>query len=437
MKDRLISTVCLVVLLATGLFAQESRRLTLQDAIELSIKNSKNLQLANAKIAEATAGLQAEYNNRLPDFKVSGSYIRLNAANVNLKTKSDSAGSKSVTPKISSAAYGIANLTFPIYVGGRIKYGIESAKLLEEALKLDAGNDKDAVAFNAAQAYINLYKAATAVQIVKENLRSSGSRDSNFSNLEKNGLLARNDLLKSQLQTSNIELSLLDAENNYALATVNMNLLLGLAENTQLMLDSTFLNDQPDVKSFADYESLAIQNRKDVQAVVTRKKAADIGIKAAKAEAYPSLALTGGYIAAYVPGLVTITNAVNVGVGVQYNLASLWKTNSSLQQAKARLAQANAGEGLLNDAVKLQVNKDYQQYLLGKKKIEVYEKSAVQATENYRITNNKYNNSLVTLTDLLEADVALLQSKLNISFAKADAMLNYQRLLQTAGLLTK
>lgn len=422
---------------AASLFAQETKQLTLQDAIELSIKNSKNLQLANARIAEATAVVQGAYNNRLPNFNVSGSYLRLNSANVNLKSKGDSSGGSGGSPKISSAAYGIANLSLPVYAGGRIKYGIESAKLLEEASKLDADNDKDAVAYNAFQAYINLYKAATAVQIVKENLRSSAARDSNFSNLEKNGLLARNDLLKSQLQTSNIELSLLDAENNYALANVNMNLLLGLPETTKLIIDSTFLDSRQDIKNFSDYEALALQNRKDIKANTVRQKAAQFGIKAAKAEAYPSLALTGGYIAAYVPGFVTITNAVNIGVGVQYNLASLWKTNSSLQQAKARLAQTEAGEGLLNDATRLQVNKDYQQYLLGKKKIEVYEKAEAQAIENYRITNNKYNNSLVTLTDLLEADVALLQSRLNISAAKADAILNYQKLLQTTGLLTK
>jgi outer membrane protein TolC len=421
----------------TALYAQETKPLSLQNAIELSIKNSKNLQLANAKIAEATAELQGAYNNRLPNFKISGSYLRLSSANVNLKSKGDSTGGSGGSPKLSSAAYGIANLTLPLYAGGRIKYGIESAKLLEEASKLDADNDKDAVAYNASQAYINLYKAATAVQIVKENLRSAAARDSNFSNLEKNGILARNDLLKSQLQTSNIELSLLDAENNYALANVNMNLQLGLPETTQLVLDSTFLNSTQAIKSFSDYESLALQNRKDVQANVIRQRAAGFGIKAAKAEAYPSLALTGGYVAAYVPGFVTITNAVDIGVGLQYNLASLWKTNSGLQQAKARLAQTEAGEGLLNDAIKLQVNKDYRQYLLGTKKIEVYEKAAAQAIENYRITNNKYNNSLVTLTDLLEADVALLQSKLNISAAKADAVLNYQKLLLTTGLLTK
>jgi outer membrane protein TolC len=60
-----------------------------------------------------------------------------------------------------------------------------------------------------------------------------------------------------------------------------------------------------------------------------------------------------------------------------------------------------------------------------------------QSTENYRISKNKYNNSLLTLTDLLDADVAQLQAKLNLTLAKADAYIAYQTLQQKAGLLNE
>ena len=436
-KFKIIAFLAVMIITLNRGLAQDPQKITLQDAINLSIKNSKNLKISSARIDEAAAAVKEAYNNQLPDFKLSGSYLRISSANVDLKTKKDSAGNAGSTPKISSAAYGIANLSLPLYAGGRIRYGIESSKYLAQAAKLDADNDKEAVIFNTTNAYINLYKAEAAVSIVKENLQTSLSRDTNFSNLEKNGLLARNDLLKSQLQTSNIELSLLDAENNLSLANVNMNLMLGIPENTTLVIDSTFINEAQTIKSFADYEMLALQNRKDVQALSFRKKAAITGIRSARAEAYPTIALTGGYIAAYIPHFITITNAVNIGLGIQYNLASLWKTNTRLLQAKARNTEVNASEEILNDNIRLQVNKDYQNYLLSQKKINVYEKAEAQATENYRITNNKYVNSLVTITDLLEADVALLQSRLNIRFAKADAVLAYNKLLQTAGLLSK
>ena len=72
---------------------------------------------------------------------------------------------------------------------------------------------------------------------------------------------------------------------------------------------------------------------------------------------------------------------------------------------------------------------------LSPKKIEVYRKAIVQAEENYKIVKNKYDNALANTTDLLDADVAQLQAKLNYAFSKSDASVAYYKLLQTAGLL--
>ncbi|MBS1743650.1 MAG: TolC family protein [Bacteroidetes bacterium] len=442
MKNKLTTMLLAFFLLfnASFVLAQDSTKsLNMQEAIELGIKNSKQLKISRSRIDAATAHLQEASDYRLPDFSISGSYLRLNNADVNLKIKSGntSGNSGAASPSVNQALYGIANISLPIYAGGRIRYGIESAKLLKQAAMLDADNDKDAVAFNAVKAYINLYKSFEAVTLVKENLQSSMSRDTNFSNLEKNGLLARNDLLKSQLQTSNIELALLDAEKNNKLAMINMNLLLGLPENTILILDTGFINTAQPLKSFPEYESDALKQRKDIQAIGYRKKATATAIQSAKAEAYPTLALTGGYVAADVPKLLTITNALNIGIGVKYNLASLYKKNTKLAEAKAKQAEVTAGEEILNDQVRSAINQDYQDYLVSLKKTEVFEKALEQAKENYRITKNKYDNNLVTLTELLDADVALLQSKLNIRFSKADAILAYNKLLQTSGALTK
>ena len=75
-------------------------------------------------------------------------------------------------------------------------------------------------------------------------------------------------------------------------------------------------------------------------------------------------------------------------------------------------------------------------YLLSQKKTEVYKKAVVQAEENYRITKNKYDNALVNTTDLLDANVLLLQSKINLAVAKADVLLAYSKLLETTGTLS-
>ncbi|MEJ7683141.1 MAG: TolC family protein [Segetibacter sp.] len=423
----------------TKVFGQSVRTISIKEAIDLSIANSKQLKNSYARIEEATAALREAVQNRLPAVSVSGSYLRLNNPHINLKTKTGSSvGSGDSTQSSanpSSALYGIANVSLPIYSGLKIKYGIESSKYLAEAARLDAGNDREAVILNTIQAYDNLYKSKAAVDLVKENLESNRQRVHDFSNLEKNGLMARNDLLKVQLQESNTELSLLDAENNWKLANINMNLMLGMPDSTVLGVNENDLQPASvQLKGVGDYVQLGLLNRKDVSALSYRQKAANTAVKIAKGAIYPSIALTGGYVAANIPNVLTVTNAMNIGVGVRYNL-NLGKNNSQVQQAKAREKQLVANQEMLADEIQLEISQAYQNYLLSQKKIEVYNNAVAQAEENYKIVKNKFDNALATTTDLLDADVAQLQARLNAAFSKADASVAYNKLLQTAGLL--
>lgn len=429
-----------ILLMAAFAGQAQERILTLQEAIGLSLKNNKQIKLNGARIDEAVSKLKSARENRLPDFSISGSYLRLNQPTVDLKLKlgggSTDSTAKGSSVEVNEAMYGIANISLPLFAGFKIQAGIESAKYLAEAAKLDAAQNREEVIQNTIAAYSNLYKASEAVALVKENLKSAQQRVSDFQNLEKNGLLARNDLLKAQLQSSNIELSLLDAESNVKIATVNMDLMLGLPEETMIVTDKSSINRMPtEIATLSEWESLALQNRNDIAALNAREKAANAGVRFAKGDYFPSLAVTGGYVAAYVPNFITITNAVNAGIGFKYSPSSLWKNGSKVAEAKSRLHQVQINQMMLDDQVRMNVNQNYQNYLLGIRKIDVYQKAVAQAEENYRITRNKYENSLANTTDLLDADVAQLQAKLNYAYSIADAAVAYNKLLQTSGML--
>ncbi|HET6994448.1 MAG TPA: TolC family protein, partial [Chitinophagaceae bacterium] len=185
-----------------------------------------------------------------------------------------------------------------------------------------------------------------------------------------------------------------------------------------------------------DYLQAALNGRKDMAAIDMRKKAAESGVKSVKGELFPSLALTGGYIAADVPHVLSVTNAVDVGVGVSYNIGSLWKNKAKVKQAEARVKQLAITESMMDDNVRLEVNKSYQSLLSSRKKIDVYLKAVEQAEENYRIVKNKFDNSLATTGDLIDADIAQLQARLSYTLARADAFVAYHKLLQTSGILS-
>lgn len=430
-----IPTTFLALLLAAGAGAQQQRPLSLTEAIDLSVKNSKALKGSAARIAAAQAAVAEARDRRLPDASVSGSYLRLNKPNVSLKTAQNGSGGggNSSSPTVNSAAYGMVNASLPIYAGGRIRYGIESSQYLEKAARLDADNDRDEVAANTIDAYNNLFKARAAMVIVDSNLATARERVRELGNQEQQGLLARNDLLKAQLAQSNTELALVDAQNNWQLANLNMNLMLGLPDSTELLPDSASLRTPVDLKPMADYQQDGVRNRRDLEALSLRRQAANVGIKAALAERLPSLALTGGYVALTVPNFLTVTNAVNIGVGVKYDIATLWKNKARVQEARAREAEAAAGIEQLGEGIHLQVGQRYLALLTARKKIDVNATAVAQAEENNRVIRNKFNNQLATTTELLDADAALLQARLNYAFAQNDAVVAYYKLLQASG----
>ena len=438
MKNKLKILLITCSLFSLHVTAQEKKTLSLDEAINLGLQNSKQLKLNKAKIEEATAAAKEATEKKLPDAKASASYLRLSAANVDLKTKSSNNGSGNTTepPKVSQALYGLVNVSLPIYTGGKIRYGIESSKFLEKAAMLDAENDKEEVIQNTIEAFANLFKAKTAVRLVQENLNEAQQRTKELAGMEKNGLLARNDLLKSQLRESNMEFNLSDAENSWQLANVNINLMLGLPTAMELVLDTTGLGKKEDNRILDDYLNAALSNRKDIAAIDLRKKAAESGVKSAKGDLYPSLALTGGYIGLDIPDFLSVPAAMNVGVGVSYNIGSLWKNKSKVQQAEARVKQLAFTEEMMDDNMRLEVNRSYLSLMTNRKKIEVSAKAVEQAEENYRIVKNKFDNSLATTTDLLDADIAQLQARLSYTLSRADAFVAYHKLLQTSGLLT-
>lgn len=424
----------------TFLQAQENKTLTLGETIELGLENSKQLKVALSKSKEAGYATREMKENFIPDVDLSGQYMRINEPTIKIgsalsggSSSEEESGGMSATP--SYVMFGTATASMPLFSGFKIRNGIRSAQYLEKAALLDVEAQRSEVVLNLVNAYVNLYKAQEAVKLVEENLEQSKQRVKDFTNMEKNGILALNDLLKAQLQESNTSLALLDAQNNQRVANFNMNLLLGLDESTQLLLDSINIDQLPEMLTVGDLREKAITEREDLQAVEEREKASETAVKMAKGDYWPSIGLSGGYIAADIDQVMTITNAWNIGVGVSFNLAQLYKNGANVRQAKEQYMQTQLMHEQLTDQVKSEVFQSFSDYLESLQRMEVYAKAEQQAKENYRITKNKHDNSLATTTDLLDADVDQFQAELNLRFSKVDALLAYCRLLEVSGQL--
>lgn len=420
---------------AVAIFSTVSaqQKLTLNEAVSLGLKNSPNLKIDAAKVEEALGNYQLAKNAALPSLKASASALALANASVAVKVLPPSQNGGGM-PTANSAFFGNVSASLPVYAGGKIKYGIQSANYLVEAAKLSAENDRDLIALSVSQAYNSLFKAQKTIEILEQNLASARQRDETFQKLENNGLIARNDKLKVNLQTSNIELQLLDAHNNFDVATLTLDVLLGLPESTAVTIDEEYISE-PILNPVTFYLEQAFAHRKDAETLKMQKLATELAVKSASAENLPTIALTGGYIAADVPNILTVYNAANVGVSVQYTIDNLWKKNSALTKAQAQETQLMENQRLLNDQIRLNINRDYKNANLARQRIIVFDKTVSQSEENYRVTKNKFDNGLANTTDLLDADTARVNAVLNLSAARADAALAVKKLEQTAGIL--
>ncbi|WBL26382.1 TolC family protein [Zunongwangia sp. HGR-M22] len=429
----LLLAVCLFIGLSG--FSQQHKTLSLEEAVGVALSNSDDAKLAEASIKTASEELKVTKNSQYPDVSISGQYQYLTSPDIDLQlalgnpNPTEGETQETGTPDINQILLGQASVSMPIFSGFKIRNAINAGKNNLEAVALQAASTKEKIALKTIDIYLNLYKAQQMVDAIIENLKSAKQRVRDFSAMEDNGLLARNDLLKAQLQESNIELSLQEAQKNVRILNYRLATFLKMPENTTFKLPTETFAITPSV------ETTQI-DRADIAALDYKKQASENNVKMAKAAYYPAIAMLGGYVALDVKNALTISNAMNIGVGVSYDLSDIFKAKNEVKLAQHKSEELEYHISKAKDEVKIQVENAKEEYQLALNKDEVYTQSQKQAEENYRIVKDKYDNGLVDTNDLLEADVDQLQAKINKTNSKADISLKYYQLLQAKGLLT-
>lgn len=412
--------------------AQQKRTLTLKEAIEIALTNSTSSLLSQTKVESAQLEWDNTKNNQYPSAKISGQYMRLSSANVDSNLSSNTSSGEPARPlKVDQLLLGQANVTMPVFNGFKLKNAIKTSESLYQSEKYAKKHSDEAVALEVVELFANLYKAQQMVDLVTDNLKTAEQRVKDFTAMEANGLIARNDLLKAQLQVSNVQLALDNAKKNTAVANYKLNTLLKLPESTQVDIDIEAIK-----KDMAATSGTALEGeRNDLKALEFRKKAAESGIKIAQGNYFPSVSLSGGYIALDLNNVLTVTNAMNFGVGISYDVSSIFKNGKQVKLAKSKAKETALAVASMTEDIKEEVFQANENYNLSVKQSLVYDKAVEQATENYRIVKDKYDNSLSDTNDLLEADFEQLQAKINQALSKADVAQKYYELQFASGKL--
>lgn len=424
------------LMLSSTAFAQD-RTLTLDEAIKLGIQNSKVLKLSQAKIDQAVSKYNQAKDEVLPAGSASYGYSRAEIPANHLALGKTSFN----LPSSANAWVGIVSLKETLYAGGKLKLAQQSTDLLTKVSRLDAEKDKDEIAYDVINSFYNLYKILQSKKVVEQNLKSIDEQIHQSQRFFDQGLVTKNDVLRFQLQRSNVELNGIDLESNRKIINYDLDILLGLPETTQINIDQINETDRQ-IGSIGSYIDTAMANRQEVKQLVLQSKVADNNIKSIHANQLPTLAASaGGYyvdVAANpLPKSGNYITPLTVGVTVSWNFSSLWTNKNKVTEAKIERDQVTINQGITADNIRKDVNRSYEGYLEAVNKIKLLQTSIDQAGENDKILQSKYKSNVASATDRADAETLLYQAQINLELAKADAGLAYYTLLKSTGKLNK
>jgi outer membrane protein len=415
----------------------QTKTLTLNEAIKLGLDNSKRLKLSQSKIDQAVSEYNQAKDRTLPTGSVSIAYNRAEIP-ANLL---DFGPSTIHLPTGANAYLGIASLNETIFAGHKLKYAQESTDLLTKIARLDVVKDKDQVTYDIINAYYTLYKVLQSKKVVEQNLATIDQQIHQSQRFFDQGLVTKNDVLRFQLQRSNVELTGIDLESNRKIINYNLDILLGLPETTELTIDKITEPNRP-IAPLTNYLDSAMANRQELAQLDLRNHYAETNIKSIEANTSPTVSASAGayYVdlaANPLPKTGNYITPITIGVTAAWKFDALWTNKNKVAEARIQLDQVAINKGITTDNVKTEVNVNYQNYLTALNKIKLLQTSIEQAGENNNILESKYKSNIASATDKADAETLLYQAEINLELAKADAGLAYFTLLKSTGKINK
>lgn len=410
--NKILTGALISMLFTASTTAQET--LTLQSAIQTAleknidvIRSKNNTQIQDANVTKA-------YGNFLPSVNASANMGR--SATYYPATFFSPAGISS-----NNSVGASVNASLTIFDGFRNTSSFSRASSSSEAAALDYSRQKQNTVLAVQRAYLTVLRNQSLLQVAQENLKRSQQQLSRIEESNKVGAVAKADVYRQQVQTSNDELLMIDAQSNYDNSKQELLYVLSLDVTKDYDInDVTVLQqiEQLDFDSlqqeYADYNQLvqeALVSRPDYQSSLLSKQMFENDLTIARSAHYPSLNLGAGYGYNGTDfSTLTDTKTWNWRLSLSFPIFSGFQTSTQVQTSELNLELA---EHTVEQA-KRGVAKEVKSALLSlestHKKYEVSLKSVKSAEEDRRIAEERYNLGANTLLDLQVATANYTQA---------------------------
>jgi outer membrane protein len=430
------AVIFMILLGFADLFPQH--KFTLEESLQLGLKNSKNLKISRSKLMGSEAKITETTSQLLPKLSFTAGYTRLSdVPPFEVKLPIFPAPVKIQDVVLNNYSLKVS-LQQPLFTGFRLLSLKSASEKNRDAASAEFNKEENEETFNIINAYWNYFKAQKIKDYLDENLKQVEAHLTDTKNFLANDLVTKNDLLKLEVQYASFKLKQIEADNSLNTSRALFNKVLGLPISDQTEIESV----EPELgNTMYNYDSLlnsALQTRLELKAIDYRVQAGNDYVSAAASGWYPSIFLFSDYYynrpnQRIMPTLDKFKDTWDAGVTLSWDIWNWGYNSSQVEQARQNLNQLNTNKELVKENIEVEVYNNYMGLNSSRNKIEVAKTGLAQADENYRGIKEKYNVQYATSTDLIDAETSRLQSQTDLINSLVDYETALARLLKSAG----
>ncbi|RAJ08362.1 outer membrane protein TolC [Chitinophaga skermanii] len=430
------------LLFSQFLFSQDITRhhvFSLEEIWQIAEANNRQLKLSALELQQSSVAVLEAKDRFIPELSIGGD------AKVNSKFLMYDHGLFSSPQDVPVKGYGYGlgyNFNFNIFNGGKNRVNVKMKEEEKVRKQYEVDLQKYSVKYQIAIAYFDLYKYLHFRDFLAAEIATEKKQLSLIESLHKNGVVLKSDVLRTSVKLSQLALNLSGIEKKIDLATQRLNILMGHNSDTVLTIayrKSTEVDVNAD-DDYTDYITIALQQSPAYKIVDSDKKWSKLHIKQTKAARLPSVSLFSHYNYTYpqisfYPYSNNLWGFGQTGVKVQFSIDNLYKSKHAIAHALVANSEAKEKVNIQIDEITVQVKEAYLEQQQAVESIATAQKNIVRNTEAVRVIRNSYLNQESLLTDLLDAENALLEANFNLTTAQANYKLSHIRLLAIVGML--
>ncbi|MDW8052518.1 MAG: TolC family protein [Armatimonadota bacterium] len=422
----------LVGMLCTNVLGEPSDALTLEEAIQLALRNNRAVQISARNLEKSRHAVREARGNALPQIQSSATYTRFDqVATARFGPQPVRLGNlENRTARIT--------LTQVIDISGLVHTAIRGATVFLSISELEHERTRNDTILQVIQAYQRVARADEFVRVAEEALRNAQERLRIVRAQVEAGVAAQFDLLRAETAVAQAEQAVLNAHNQRELAAAALNNLLGRPLDTPVRIASApTLPPMPDA-SLEQLTQQALANRPEVLAAARSVELARLNIRTAQRGALPNLVLTGQAdfnltTSPFNPRREVYAGALVLSVPIWdsgITRAREAQAREELEIAQLRLEQAK-------ESVALEVRQAYLTLQDAQKRLAVAQKGLEQAREALRLARVRFEAGVSPQLEISDAELAFTQAQTNFVNAQFDYLDAYAALQRAIGALGK